>query len=293
MGVKVRQRDGKWWVYIDHKGKRKAKCIGKSQRAAEIVAGKIEARLALGQSAIMEADAAPILFADYAQQWLKTHAAIHCKPATVEEYGATCRLHVFPALGAKPLAGITREAVKQLIAEKIEHGLSRARVRAIVAVIRTILNSALEDRHITANPAARLGRLLTKTPRVKEIVPLTRDELRLLLAALQEHFPAYYPIFLTLARTGIRLGEGLALKWEDVDWHGGFIEIRRNFRKGRISTPKSHKQRRVDMSTQLADTLTALLETRKGEAWQRGWREVPGWVFCSSTGCVRNRPTRK
>jgi Phage integrase, N-terminal SAM-like domain len=129
MGVKVRQKDGKWWVFIDHNRRRKAKCIGMSKHAAQLVAEKIEARLALGQSPIMEEERSPILFADYAQQWLKTYASIHCKPATVEDYEATCRLHIFPAIGAKPLAAITREAVKQIIAEKIEYGLSRARDR--------------------------------------------------------------------------------------------------------------------------------------------------------------------
>jgi len=85
-------------VYIDHKGKRKAKCIGTSKRAAEVVAGKIEARLALGQSEILEDDVKPVLFADYTRQWLRTYAAIQCKPVTVEHYEAVCRLHIFPAL---------------------------------------------------------------------------------------------------------------------------------------------------------------------------------------------------
>jgi len=283
MAVKVRQRDGKWWVYIDHKGKHKAKCIG-SKRAAEIVAEKIEARLALGQADVMEEETKPLLFAEYAQRWLKTHAAIHCKPATVEEYETICRLHLFPPFGAQRLSAIPREALKTLIAEKIERGFSRSRVSFIVAVIRGIFNSAVEDQHIVLNPAARLGRYLTKSPRAKEVQPLTREELRLLLTTLHDHFPAYYPFFLTLARTGIRLGEGLALKWEDLDFHGGFLDIRRNLRKRRISTPKSHKQRRVDMSTQLAETLKALLETRKEEAWQKGWNALPEWVFCSRTG---------
>ena len=288
MAVKVKQHKGKWWVFIDHKGKRKAKCIGKSEKAAKEVAGKIEARLKLGDFSPLEEEEQSLLLADYVAQWLKTYAAVHCKPATAEEYAATCRLHLLPAFGTKPLQSVSREDVKHLVAQKLAQGLSRARIRAILSLLRAIYNGAIEDRHVTVNPAARLGRLLTKTHQGKEVIPLTKEELRLLLATLQEHFPAYYPFFLTLARTGIRLGEALALKWEDVDWHGGFIEIRRNFRKRRISTPKSHKRRRVDMSNQLADTLTALLEARKGEAWQRGWQEVPAWVFCSSTGTLLN-----
>lgn len=44
MAVKVKQRNGKWWIFIDHKGKRKAKCVG-SKRAAEEVASQVAVRL--------------------------------------------------------------------------------------------------------------------------------------------------------------------------------------------------------------------------------------------------------
>jgi len=48
MAVKIRERNKKWWVFIDHHGKRKAKCVG-SKRAAQQVAEKIQAKLTLGQ----------------------------------------------------------------------------------------------------------------------------------------------------------------------------------------------------------------------------------------------------
>ncbi len=54
MAVKVKQHKGAWWVFIDHHGKRKAKRIGTSKRAAEQVAEKIQAKLALGQFALEE-----------------------------------------------------------------------------------------------------------------------------------------------------------------------------------------------------------------------------------------------
>jgi integrase len=54
MGVKVRERNGAWWLFIDHKGKRKAKRVGvgrEGARAAKAAAEKIQARLALGEPA--------------------------------------------------------------------------------------------------------------------------------------------------------------------------------------------------------------------------------------------------
>jgi integrase len=53
MAVKVKQHKGKWWVFIDHKGKRKAKCVG-SKQAAETAAKKIEAKLTLGDFTLLD-----------------------------------------------------------------------------------------------------------------------------------------------------------------------------------------------------------------------------------------------
>jgi hypothetical protein len=53
MGVKVRQKDGKWYVFINHNGQRKAKCVG-DKRAAEEVRRKLEAKLTLGEFKLEE-----------------------------------------------------------------------------------------------------------------------------------------------------------------------------------------------------------------------------------------------
>ena len=58
---------------------------------------------------------------------------------------------------------------------------------------------------------------------------LTREELGMLLRTCQEHFPASYPLVSLLARTGLRFGEALALQWDDLDFHGRGIEVRRTF----------------------------------------------------------------
>jgi hypothetical protein len=54
MAVKVKHHKDAWWVFIDHQSKRKAKRIGNSKRAAEVAAGKIEGKIALGQFSIEE-----------------------------------------------------------------------------------------------------------------------------------------------------------------------------------------------------------------------------------------------
>src|SRR5512139_3471881 len=108
MAVKVKHHKGAWWVFIDHHGKRKAKRIGASKRAAETVAEKIQAKIALGQFEVKEEKKPPTL-TEYATQWLKTYAAVHCKPATFNRYTRDYRLHVAPTLGNKLLPDISRQ----------------------------------------------------------------------------------------------------------------------------------------------------------------------------------------
>ncbi len=91
MAVKVRKRKDKWWVYIDHNNKRKAKCIGPSKRAALRVAEQIQAKLVLGEFKIAdERDRRP--FADGFRHWLDTYAQAHCKASTVAGYETAFRV---------------------------------------------------------------------------------------------------------------------------------------------------------------------------------------------------------
>ena len=100
---------------------------------------------------------------------------------------------------------------------------------------------------------------------------------------VSQHYPKHFPFFLCALRTGLRLGELLALQWGDVDFRGGFIEVRRAFVVGEITTPKNGKSRRVDMSKQLAETLKAVRIEQKKEALAKG-KELPDLVFVNGEG---------
>jgi len=70
---------------------------------------------------------------------------------------------------------------------------------------------------------------------INEISPYTAKELEIYLEAVRSHFPEHFPMFLTLARTGLRLGEALGLQWGDIDFRGKFIEIRRAWVNARLT----------------------------------------------------------
>jgi integrase len=115
---------------------------------------------------------------------------------------------------------------------------------------------------------------------------LEKEELKLLLDAVQAHYPDHYPLFLLLARTGMRIGEALALEWGDIDFAGRFITVRRSVTRGRISTPKNGKTRRVDMSLQLTDTLKAHMTASKIKGMALGLGALPSYVFTNELGGV-------
>ena len=77
---------------------------------------------------------------------------------------------------------------------------------------------------------------------------MTRVQLASFLAAAERVVPRLAPLLLLLARTGLRLGEALALQWHDIDYSDRAIHVSRAFSPGRLETPKSGAGRTVDLS---------------------------------------------
>jgi integrase len=286
MGVTVRQKvkgKGKpWWVFIAHNGKRKSIRVG-DKAAAEALAAKIQEQLTLGKVDLAPRPNVPT-FGEYARKkFLEGYVKANKKASTYSSYESILRNHLEP-FARVPLDQLVRPAIREMIFEKLKKKLAPNTVRNIKAVISGVLSHALEDGLIAANPASRLGKFIKTKDRKADINPLTREEARDLLAVMAEHYPRHYPLFLCLLRTGMRIGEALALEWGAVDFRGGFIEVRRAYTKGAYTTPKNGKIRRVDMSPQLADTLKELRTERKREALEKWQGQVPDVVFVNRDG---------
>ena len=114
-----------------------------------------------------------------------------------------------------------------------------------------------------------------------EIRPFTRDEASYIVAVARERFPEWHPWVLCGFRTGMRAGELLALQWGDFNWRGGFVQVQRNLVRGRLTTPKNHQRRPVDLSRQLQVAL---------RLWRRQQRR--GARGCRSDGRFRNGYSR-
>jgi integrase len=256
----VRKRRGKWVVdYRDALGKRRWVTVEGNREAAEEELARI---IRSGKQPLNIKQT----FQEYAESWLSTYGKTNLKPSTYQEYESSLNKHAYPVRGSKPFTKISREAMKALIAEKRSAGLSRSTVRNIVAPIRCMNNSAIDDGALTFNPASRLGKFNKRNAEDKKINPLTREELATFLKETQGQMPHWYPLFLCASRTGVREGELIALRPADVDFNGRFIDVQWNFSRGEIVRPKNNKTRRVDMSTQLTNTLDQLVAKKKADA---------------------------
>ena len=284
MAVKVKAWKGAWWVFIDHHGQRKAKRIGAGapgKKAAQQVAQRIQAHLVLGQTAFDRPGAGLTLDA-FAETFLQRIQQTR-KLSTHEGYQQTLTRNIKPMLGKLDLHAVTREKVKALAMAGLEKGQSPKTVQNTIRCLSSLFSHAVEDGLLIVNPALKPGKFLPKISKRRGINPLTRAEVATLLNTAKAHASRYYPVLLCAARTGLRMGELLALRWEDLDFRERFIQVSRNYTHWNLTTPKSGESRRVDMSLELTQVLKDLKLERQIDAGASG-TGVPPWVFCNENG---------
>jgi integrase len=153
-------------------------------------------------------------------------------------------------------------------------GVAPATVRKMVAPVRALFATALEDGLIRSNPAAGLRIASRRNDDITvdeddgHVKALTADQLRALIAAVRcechNREPAAgtcpacegWRLFVRfLAETGLRIGEAVETRYVDVD--GCWLRVRRNFTRGKVGRPKGGKTRRVRLTKSLAGELTA------------------------------------
>ena len=294
MGVKIKKKGRQWYIFINYKGRRKAKKVG-SREAAEKVKREIEARLALGDVSCLKPEEKSELptFKQYSETWTKHYAEVECKYSTAYGYKLLLKRHLVPEFGAFKLDHISREHVKEFAARLAAKGLARNSVRRAVTLLTGILNAALDDRLIDRNPAVRI--LSSRQGQTEKFrpTPLTPSEQADLLKKARAESLEQYALLLVGLRAGLRRGEMVALQWGDIQFGADdtdadrFIEVKRNYVYGRFTSPKSHRSRRVDLSGELRRTLLELQDERLLKAFSSGKSAITqDFVFPSKTGGV-------
>lgn len=167
------------------------------------------------------------------------------KPRSREEQDRHVRLHIKPALGRMRVRDINRAVIKTWLAGlKRRDGkpgtLDDGTKEVILATLVSILDLAVDDNLINANPARTLTR--KDKPRQRKSYPerILRDgEFEALLAACGKRLGWLRPILLVAYFTAMREAEVCGLSWRDIDFEKNEVTIRQQFGKGgRLGTPK-------------------------------------------------------
>lgn len=238
---------GKWCIDVTMKGRRVIRVIGDDKRAAEEALAVIRTDLLRGKLQIGPQKAS-IFFRDFAKKFLDTYAAK--KRSYARDLGAY-KCHLGPHFDELPLSDIKLERVEEYIA--VRRGeLSRrkkepsgATINRELALLRTMLNKAVDWDYIPANPVR--WRRVTKLREDGRERYMTLDERARLLQAIDES-PAHLRAFVVLAiNTGMRSGEILGLKWANINLNDGIITLERTMRKsGKVlRTPINQAAREV------------------------------------------------
>jgi integrase len=154
---------------------------------------------------------------------------------------------------------------------------------------------SLEDGIITTNPCLRLGSSLKldAAPEADgdgQVKAFTEDELARFFDAAKGCRVPYGPLFWTLALTGLRVGEAVALKWSDMDLAHGTLHVRRSRSGGGIvSTPKSGRDRFVLLADRASSLLHRLQMMRADRAERQRWKTLPDEVFVTGLGAPMSR----
>src|SRR2546430_3903274 len=144
------------------------------------------------------------------------------KPNTYLQYRSVIHCHLVPGLGHVFLRTLTPQHIQAFYAQKVKEGLKPRTIALIHAALHSALENAVKWNLISRNVAS-----LVSLPHAQahEIHPLTSDEVEKLVAAAKGHW--LEPILILAVTTGMRRGELLALRWNDVDLERGVLHVRR------------------------------------------------------------------
>jgi integrase len=287
-GTITRRKDGRWEArYKAHtaSGPKRKMIYGKTR--AE-VAEKL-ARAISDRSSGLAFDAGSLTVGEFLDRWLKDSVRDTVRQRTYERHEELIRLHIRPALGMLKLKALTPAHVQGLYRDRLDSGLSPATVQKIHVVLHKALSQAVKWNLIPRNATEAVN---APRPAPEEMRPLSPNEARRLLEATSgDRLEALYVL---AVHTGMRQGELLGLKWEDVDLECGVIRVRRTLTRNRgrliLGEPKTKRSRRtVRLTETAAQILREHLERQLEEIERLGdlYRDQ-GLVFTTEVGTPIN-----
>ena len=226
---------------------------------------------------------------EYLDRWLNDAVRGSVKPVTFENRERMVRNHLTPALGRIKLKALNPAHIQSLYRGKLDEGLAPSSVHQIHSVLHTALKQAVKWELVPRNASEATD---PPKPRHEEIHPLDATQAKALLStAREDRFEAVYVLAVT---AGLRIGEVLGLKWEDLDLQRGVLHVRRVLSSAKtgsaFTTPKNGKGRSIKLTGRAVEALKRHRATQNKERLKLGgmWED---WrlVFCTECGLPSTR----
>lgn len=258
-GMVRKREDGRWEGRIvvghDEKGLPKTKnVLAKTKSECSAKLNALKASLQGPSEPKQRKPNADMTFGAWLDHWYQRECKPKIRPKTQADYENRIYQHVIPELGAIPLARLTaadlqqfynrlKEGGRLLRVEQYGPGLSDRMVKSCHVTCRMALDQAVAQGLILKNPA-----LSCKAPvtRPKEMQVLTGEEIQRL--PIQAKEDGCFELLLLELTTGLRRGEILALRWDDLDFRTGTLRVERQVQriqgKLAVSQPKTRASSR-------------------------------------------------
>lgn len=219
----------RWQVrYRDPNGKQKKENFARkpdADRRADALGGD------LVRGVYLDPKAGRITLRRYAdEQWLP--AQVHLRPSSSKLYRSHLNKHIYPVVGDRQIAGVSKADLKAFVSS-LSKGLAPITVVTIFSVLRALMNSAVDDGLIPANPCSRIS-----LPRIEPAVlePLTATQVTAVAAAMT---PWYRIAIWLAAGAGLREGEVFGLLVERVLFLHRKIMVEEQAQSGLLGPPKT------------------------------------------------------
>jgi integrase len=231
-----------------------------------------------------------ILLQEYLTQWLEA-SKVSLRPKTALQYEQVTRKHIVPHIGSIPVNALRLVKVEQFYSTLLLSGVGVRTVRIVHAVLHKALEKTVRYQIISYNPVH--GAILPREKHGEMQILDDRQLGQFLIAAKGSRFEAMYYLAVS---TGMRQGELFGLKWADLQWQSGTLNIQRQVQKipGKgwdFEEPKTRAGRRTIKVGE--SVLQALRVHRLNQELQKAsvgarWKDFD-LVFSSSIGTPVDR----
>src|SRR5215218_8470545 len=280
-----RRKDGRWearFTVQTPDGPKQKTVYGKTrketaEKLTEVMAGRDKG---------LVFDAGKLTVGEYLERWLDDVVKPSASHRTHSTHTQQVYTHIAPTLGRIKLKDLRKAHIDRLYREKLDARLAPSTVRRVHAVLHKALEEAVKGDLIPRNPAAHANKPKAQQ---EEIEPLDASQAAAFLEAGRgDRFEALYVLCLMC---GLRQGEALALRWQDVDLEGATLRVNRQLQRVRgggglrFSKPKNASRRIVGLPQQAVSALNSHRKRQLEEKLRAGpLYQDGGLVFASGQG---------